>query len=351
MQVISGKKDFIESLRGKNASFLLALSYTKTSDIDGITQAGIPKYIYLTPTLDAEFLAVGDVRSMPKVAETPKGVPTPALITRAIHQLKPFKSVEFLNLGLKKKPEFDYFKLYNFGITPSCRIDKKAKIDAKKVFKKGLDFAKDYKLKSDYLILGESTPAGTTTAEASALALGYDVKGLFSSSFKNSPNSIKEKTIKKALKNIKKSDSIWKKLSKVSDNMLIFYAGFVFGMSKRCKVILAGGTQMASLLLLIDGIKKEKKLSLKSKNIALATTKWVYHDKNSDIKKLLQMLSFDINAYASEFDFSLATHPALQLYDKGEAKEGVGAGASLVYGEINGVSYEQITKEVEKFLV
>jgi len=234
MKVITGNIDFVESLRGKSATFLLALSYTKTSDIEGITQAGIPGHIYLTPTLDAEVLATGEVRSMPKVAQTPKGVPTPALITRAVHLLKPFKELEFLNLGLKSKPKFDYFKLYNFAIAPSGRIDKKAMIDAKDVFYKGLDFAKDYKLKSDYLILAESTPSGTTTAEATALALGYECEGLFSSSFKDSPNSIKQKTIKKALKNLKKDDSIWKRLSKVSDNMLIFYAGFVFGMSKRC---------------------------------------------------------------------------------------------------------------------
>ena len=351
MQVITGQKDFIESLRGKSATFILALSYTKTSDIEGITQAGIPGYIYLTPTLDAEFLAVGEVRSMPKVAETPKGVPTPALITRAVHQLKPFKNLEFLDLGLKTKPKLSHFKLYDFDLTPSGRIDKDANIDAKKLFKKGLNFAKKYKLQSDYLILAESTPSGTTTAEATAKALGYKTEGLFSSSFKTAPSSIKQKMIKKALKNIKKSDSIWKRLSKVSDNMLIFYAGFVFGMSKRCKVLLAGGTQMAALLLVVDAIKREKNKSLKSKNLALATTKWVFEDKNSDIKQLLKQLSFDIDAYASGFDFSLASHSALKLYDKGEAKEGVGAGAALVYGEINGVCKDEITKEVERFLV
>jgi NaMN:DMB phosphoribosyltransferase len=121
-------------------------------------------------------------------------------------------------------------------------------------------------------------------------------------------------------------------------------------MSKRAKIVLAGGTQMASLLLVINSIRKAKKLKLKSKNIALCTTKWVAEDKNSDIKALLNQLDFKVQAYYSEFDCSLSNHPALKLYDKGEAKEGVGAGASLVYAELNSLTKESITKEVESFL-
>jgi len=39
-----------------------------------------------------------------------------------------------------------------------------------------------------------------------------------------------------------------------------------------------------------------------------------------------------------------------KLYDEGEAKEGVGAGGALVYGILNGLGKEDITKEVEGFL-
>ena len=99
---ITGKKDFIESLRGKKATFMLAMSNSDTANIDGITQAGIPGKIYLTPTLDAEFLTTGEVRSLEDIATTPKGVPTPGLITRAVHLLKPFSNIELLNLGVAK---------------------------------------------------------------------------------------------------------------------------------------------------------------------------------------------------------------------------------------------------------
>jgi DNA mismatch repair ATPase MutS len=42
---IIGNRDFIENLRGKKATFLLAISNTRTADIKGITQAGIPDKI------------------------------------------------------------------------------------------------------------------------------------------------------------------------------------------------------------------------------------------------------------------------------------------------------------------
>jgi len=350
IKTIKGEIDFIEFLRGKSATFMLALSNSDTINIKGITQAGIPNLIHLTPTLDAEFMCVGEVRCLENIAKTPKGVPTPALMSRGVHLLRPFKEIELLNLGLKETPKLDYFKIFEFDINPSGSIDTGAKIDAQDVFQKGLEFGQKYQPKSDYIILGESVPSGTTTANATAQALGYSVKGLFSSSFKNVPNSIKEKTIEKALSNIENRDDIFEVLSKVSDNMLIFNAGFILGLNGRVNLILAGGTQMAGVLLVVNSILKSMNGQIDSSNLALCTTKWVAEDENSNIKALLEMLDFDINAYYANFDFSLSQHPALKLYDNGEAKEGVGAGGALVYGLINGLSKEAITKKVEEFL-
>jgi uncharacterized protein (TIGR00303 family) len=350
IKTIIGNIDFIEVLRGKSATFILALSNTDTVNIKGITQAGIPNLIHLTPTLDAEFLAVGEVRCLKNIAKTPKGVPTPALMSRGVHLLKPFKSIEFLDLGLKVKPQFDYFTQYQFNINPSGSIDIGANIDAESIFQKGINFGREYNLNSDYIILGESVPSGTTTANATALALGYDVKEYFSSSFKNIPKGIKEATINKALANINQDDELFDILGKVSDNMLIFNAGFILGLNNRLKIILAGGTQMAGVLLIVNSILRYMGGKIDSSNLALCTTKWVAEDKNSNIKALLNMLDFPINSYYADFDFSLSKHPALKLYDNGEAKEGVGAGGALVYGVLNGLDKKTITKKVETFL-
>ena len=348
---IIGNIDFCESLRGKSASFILSMSNTDTANIEGITQAGIPGMLHLTPTLDAEFLCTGEVRSLDNIAVTPKGVPTPALITRAIHLLHPFKEIELLNLGLKTTPKVEYFSRFDFDINPSDSISDGANIDAMEVFQKGVEFGQNYICKSDYVILAESVPSGTTTALATALALGYECKDKFSSSFKNNPTNIKKQVISKALENTKDAVEVFEKLDSVADNMLIFNAGFILGANNRdFKIVLAGGTQMACVLLIINSILNQMDGEIDSTKIALWTTKWVYKDNHSDIKGLLEMLDFSINGYYSEFDFSMSNHPALKLYDDGEAKEGVGAGAALIYGVINGLNQENITAQVESFL-
>jgi uncharacterized protein (TIGR00303 family) len=350
-ETILGKVDFLEFLRGKKATFLLSASVTKTCEIPNISQAGIPGKLYLTPTLDAEFLCTKQVRSMPQIAQTPKGVPTPALITRAINELNAFSNIEILNLGLEVLPQIDYFKIHNFDIKPSGRIDDGARINAMEIFQKGIEFGQSYETNDDYVILAESVPSGTTTANATALALQYDCEGYFSSSYKNNPSDIKNKTIEDALKRIDLKDEIFDKLASLSDNMIIFNAGFILGSrANNLKVILAGGTQMAAVLLVVNSILRSMDGQIDSSNIALCTTKWISKDENSNIKALLEQLDFPINAYASDFDFSESSHPALKLYDEGEAKEGVGCGGALCYAAINGLSKTQITKKIESFL-
>ncbi len=344
VKAIIEKENFLSNIQDKNAEFLLAGSVTKTCQIEGITQAGIPGLIHLTPTLDGEFVDSGKLFSLKDIAQTPKGVPTPAIITRAVRNLTKF-DFGMLDLGLVVLPKVD--NLYQFDIKESLGIDNGAGIDAKELISKGISFGKSYKCEDDFLILGESTPSGTTTARAVAQTLGYDVKDCFSSSFLDAPKSLKDDVIKQAQFLADKHSDLYAKLGVVSDNMLLFCAGFVSSFSQKSKVILAGGTQMAAVMLILDALG----LSHNVKNIALMTTKWVYEDKHSDIKALLELLSEPIDAYYADFDFSSADIEVLKLYDKGEAKEGVGAGGALCYAYMKGYSKEEITKEVQKVLV
>ena len=91
------------------------------------------------------------------------------------------------------------FKIHNFDIKPSNSIRTGAKIDAQALFQKGIEFGQNYTIDSDYIILAESVPSGTTTAKATAMALGYDCENYFSSSFKDVPNDIKNKPISHSL--------------------------------------------------------------------------------------------------------------------------------------------------------
>jgi len=349
LHTITGNIEPVKELKGKSATFMLAMSNTATADIPGITQAGIPGMLHLTPVLDAEFLTTGAVHSLKNIAETPKGVPTPALITRAVHLLHPFAHIELLDLGLKVTPKTDA-PVHSFDIPPSDNIAEDAGIDAKAVFEKGFAFGQNYALEDDYLILAESVPSGTTTATATALALEYEARDLFSSSFKNVPNDIRQETIDKALAQVEGKSDLFERLGLVSDTMLIFNAGFILGVNGRFPVVLAGGTQMACVLLVANRIVQYMGTRFDGTNLILATTKWVAQDAHSDIKALLQMPDFSVNACYSDFDFSLSNHPALKLYDDGEAKEGVGAGGALTYGMLNGLTKEAVTVEVEKFL-
>jgi len=337
--------DKIDSLPEGKADFLLAASVTRTCEIDGITQAGIPGKIPLTPTLDAEFLVNEQVFSIGKLAETPTGVPTPAIITRAVHNLNEFSNIEILNLGLEIVPQSSTCR--EFGIRASDSISSGANIDAKNVFVKGMKFGEEYELRGNYLILGESTPSGTTTATATTLALGYDCKNDFSSSFLSVPNDVRNETINKALSLIDDTMTNFEKLSIVSDNMLIFCAGFLLSASRRFHIVLAGGTQMASCLLVADALREDVLMRVKHDNITLATTEWVAKDKNSDIKHLLSLLSYTPHAIYTTFSFEKTEIPVLKKYDEGEAKEGVGAGGALAYANTNKLTNEELLEAIE----
>jgi len=66
---------------------------------------------------------------------------------------------------------------------------------------------------------------------------------------------MKRDVVEQALKRCEGLDDLFERLSQVSDNMLIFNAGFVLGLQGRdIKTVLAGGTQMAALLLLINSV-------------------------------------------------------------------------------------------------
>ncbi len=321
---------------------MLAGSVTKTCEIEGITQAGIPGLIHLTPTLDAEFVDSGRLFSLDNIAETPTGVPTPAIITRAVRQLTGF-AFEVLDLGMAIAPQVAC--LHETGLQPSSNILEGAGIDARAVIEAGRAFGARYAHANELLIFAESTPAGTTTAYATAKALGYAADGAFSSSFLDAPASLKADVVARALARVEGADR-FTRLGAVSDNMLLFGAGFVSAFSQRGEIAVAGGTQMAALLMVIDALD----LPRKAENITLMTTGWVFHDTLSDIAGLLAQLSFVPDACYADFSFAQANIPVLKRYDEGEAKEGVGAGAALCYAMAQGYGSGEIVEAVEAVL-
>lgn len=331
------------------ADFLLAGAVTRTCEVEGITQAGIPGKIPLTPTLDAEFITTGKVFSLENLAETATGIPTPGLLTRAVHTLTPFAAVKILNLGLVVEPQACSVEAFDIDPTPSIADD--APFDAEAVFEKGRQFGRTYRPEGDYVIIGESTPAGTTTAQAAIAALGYESDGLFASSFKEAPVAVKEQVLVKSLGKLEKGMGLFEKLGHTADNTLMFVAGFVLEASRRYPVVLGGGTQMAAALLIADKIAGRDGLPMDPRKITLCTTRWIARDGASNITALLDQLDFTPKALYADFLYADANIPVLRLYDEGEAKEGVGAGAAIAYGYMQGLDQKRITQAVETLMV
>jgi uncharacterized protein (TIGR00303 family) len=338
----------IGTLPQGTADFLLAASVTRTCEIPGITQAGIPGRVPLTPTLDAEFVSTGRVFSLENLAETATGIPTPGLLTRAVQTLTPFAAVKILDLGLTVTPQ--QCDVVDFGIEASPSIAEAEAFDAKAVFEKGRQFGRTYRPEGDYVIVGESTPAGTTTAQAAIAALGFSHDGLFASSFKEAPVAIKQHTLDAALGKLTSGMSLFEKLGHTADNTLLFVAGFVLEACRRFPVVLGGGTQMAAALLIANKIGGRDGLPMDPRKITLCTTRWIAEDGASNLIALIGQLDFRPRALYADFLYAEATIPVLKLYDEGEAKEGVGAGAAIAYGYMHGLTRPQITARVEAIM-
>lgn len=294
------------------ADFLLAASVAKTAKTAE----------RIVPVLNAEFLINEKIFSLGETAGLPIEPLLPSIINRAIHNLVPFSCIEILDLGLPIKPQNSTCRRFDIAFSDSI-------IDAKDIFTKGMHFGKNYELKGNYLILTEGILAQTTTLKATLPALGYECENNLLSS---------------------PSDSImnnFEKLSLVSESMLIFCAGFLLEATRRFHVVLSGGIEMATCLLIADKLREDVFMRPKSANITLATTLWLAKNKQSDIQKLLSSLSYIPHAVYTDFSFAKTEIEVLKKYDDTDTKESLSIGAALAYGAKNGITKAQLLNEIE----
>jgi len=345
IKILQGSNNFLNELENKQTEFVLVGSYTQTAEIKGITEAGLPGFIDYTPALDMELLYYGYPKSMPDIAKMPDGPPSPVLIASAVKSLCNLPT-HFVDVGLKIPSKAPVTKINS---TYSNAINENANIHAKELFEEGKRYAKEIAHTNEVFIIGEVVPAGTTTAYAVTKAIGYECDGWFASSSADSNvGSLKREIVDEAIeKYISKDSNIFEILSSVGDTMQPFVAGLATVLSENKKIVLGGGTQMAAILAILKELEDfgEK---INFQNIALITTKWITHDINSNIATLLCSIDATINAFYADFDFSDSDIKNLGLYDKGYVKEGIAAGANIVYAYINGVPQKEITKKVEE---
>jgi uncharacterized protein (TIGR00303 family) len=189
-------------------------------------------------------------------------------------------------------------------------------------------------------VVGESVPGGTTTALSVLLAMGVDAKRKVSSSMPLNPHELKTKTAEKALETAGVNfgdfiDDPIKAVSAVGDPMQPATSGIVIGAAENVPVVMAGGTQMAAVLAVVNALSPEILY-----NVAIGTTRWILGDKTSDMKGLVLKIA-DVPIFAADLDFGISRFDGLNAYERGVVKEGVGCGGASIAamlksnGEIN----------------
>lgn len=328
-RVIRGR-DFSDLLDGK-VTFILCIGNTMTAEIPGITVAGeSPELIKFTPPADAELLCYGYCKSIPFPPATPDGKPTPALITYTALRLT-HVPLFVVDSGLIEKPKMPYWTVnapVGRNIAEESAMDLE---DVKRTFNYGKILGKELSKEFDVLVIGESIPAGTTTAGAVLKAMGLDPK--VSSSMPENPVDIKRRVMDMAVSRVESDDPL-EIMAEVGDPVLVTVSGISTGFAKH--VILAGGTQMAAVSQIVNALNPDAE-------VHIVTTKYVAEDKTSDIAEISAT-----DVIASDPGLEKSTKAGLRAYGQGFVKEGVGAGGASLLVYRKGYTTEQFLREVER---
>ncbi|WP_414470561.1 nicotinate mononucleotide-dependent phosphoribosyltransferase CobT [Methanobacterium sp. ACI-7] len=341
-----GSESNLNELKKKNPLFLCVIATTKTSNIPGITGAGAtPELTDYTPAADIELVMCGAPKCLPEIPQTLVGeepAPTPAVITKACLELADIPLM-VVDAGAEIKPDVPFIKL---GEEPGEDIRTgKAVSNARDLFGKGMMLGKTLSKLTDHIVIGESTPAGTTTALGVLTALGYDARMKVSGSMPENPHDLKLEVVNKGLKaaGYEEGEIVGDALRAVEivgDPMIPAVAGIVIGSS--VPVTLAGGTQMTAACAVIKGIDKDFDFS----RICIATTIFVAEDESSDINYITRQIG-DIPIFAMDPEFEKSSIAGLKSYLDGSVKEGVGAGGALFAATLKDKNMDDIRIEIE----
>jgi len=317
--------------------FMLILANSDIATIPGISGAGTEDYIQYTPAADAEIVYNGKLKTIGIMPDAPSGAVTPAALTRAGLNLS--KSARILiNSGLKVVPGVPYYDLrtkHGSDIRFAPAVP-----DAYSIKKAAGKLASC--CDCDLAVIGETIPGGTTTALCVLHALGFTAN--VSSSFATNPIALKEKVARQAMRRASISpgnlrNDPMRAIELFGDPMMPCAMGLSESFLRSGKeVILAGGTQMGAVTAALRALNV-------SADPVIATTKYVFDDRSARFLKLVKAL--DVDAFSADPGFSKSSVDALQKYERGEVKEGVGAGGAMALACIRGYAQDAYRREVE----
>ena len=339
---------FLRQLEGKNPLFVCTIGNTETAKIPGISAAGkYPELTDYTPSADVELLLLGKCKCIQGVPVTPEGIPTPAIITMSALKLANIPAL-VASGGLKVNPHVPFLDL---GGKPGRDIRTGRAVDnVKEVIQKAIIAGENLARTTDYLVVGESIPGGTTTALGVLLSMGVDAREKVSSSMPGNPHELKIKTVEAGLKvsGVKlgalASDPL-KAISCIGDPMIPAFAGLVLGAAGNVPVLMAGGTQMGAVLAVINALNSNV-----IDNVAIGTTRWIIIDKTADLKGIITQIA-NVPILAADIDFTQSKFEGLKAYEAGVVKEGVGAGGAAIAAMAKSegsITKDTILREIER---
>lgn len=298
---------------------------TLTSTIPGLSIAGpSPEGTLYTPTLDLEYLVLGLPRSMKVIPMTPDGLPTPALITRAVLELMkvPYLVVDAGTYYGIRAPHVRLPSARHGGnIAEGPAMPEGT---ARSLFEEARTLGRLISRGHDVVLIGETIPGGTTVAAAIMSAVGLDGVNYVSSASPDNPRDLKRQVVSKALSRVSRGSDIFSIVDAVGDPVHVTMAGVALGaMEEGASAVLAGGTQMGAVLAILKGA------GVDTSRLSLWTTRWILNDRTSNIRAIAEAFGVR-DLEGSEVDFADSPFEGLRMFERGFVKEGVGAGGTMV---------------------
>jgi len=358
---------WIARYRGTSPIFACVLGFTETCLIPGISAAGrTPEDRKYTAVADAEFLYYGAGRKPQYPLPPLEAGASPVLISRAVVEALQIP-VYLFNAGLPQPPAVPVIDLGGF---PAKCLSQGAAMDLATVnhlLKQGLLWGErlSEKIKDGYLIVGECVVGGTTTALAILTGLGIEAVGKVNSSHPVCNHMQKWALVQQGLertrgqgdkgirgqgdKAIVSDFSLsppvdpLQLVAAVGDPMQVVAAGMAIAASRRCGVMLAGGTQMLAVYALMSAIAQAYTLPWQSKAVVVGTTRWVAEDPSGATVELAQLINRGEKTQnnvsppllATQLSFADSRYSQLQAYEEGFVKEGMGAGGACIAAHIS----------------
>ena len=266
-----------------NFKIFLIIAGTNTSQIPGISAAGInAKSRRITAIADAEFLLMGASKDHKyKLPLLNAGV-SPALISYVCSKLLNIYPV-VVPLGIGLKPYFNHLVVEDRDLGPSKCLTTGKSMTRERVlnlYERGLAIGKS---SNQPVLISESVPGGTTTAQAVMEAYGLRVSNLVGSSLFKAPRKLRRKVIQIGLLNadLKADFDPFDVVASVGDPFQAFSMGLLIGARLvNQPVILSGGSQMIAIILLVLEFLGLKNKDNFIQDVFIATTGWLVRDNS-----------------------------------------------------------------------